>query len=106
VALGTLAAALETHSPPSVLVAAATLDELGAVGNPQTDKWEHYPTPVRIAVGPEGGWSLEELALLAGAGVRGWHLPGVTLTTWLAASLLPALWRWGGPRNSSEMPRW
>lgn len=106
VKLLTLAEALEGSRDVSTLRVASTADELGTSGDSQTVETQYWPHPVRIAVGPEGGWSDVELALLAEHGGIGWHLPGVTLTTWMAASILPALWRWGIPVNNNEICRW
>lgn len=51
--------------------------------------------PLLLAIGPEGGWSVRELASFAAAGWTGWHLPEATLTTVAACGLLPGLWRFG-----------
>ncbi|MEO7994650.1 MAG: RsmE family RNA methyltransferase [bacterium] len=52
--------------------------------------------PRVLAIGPEGGWSPREVALLTSHRAAAWNLPGTILTTVSATGILPALWRWGG----------
>jgi|GEM_PF-997545 len=82
-------------------VVACTAEETTGTANPSP--FPDPASPIRLAIGPEGGWNGAELAHFWSAHWSAWHLPGATLTTVAACAILPALWRFGNlPCNSHE----